>query len=62
MFKALVKNKKFIFNKLFSIEEHNKQEIVTAFSGLLEMSRRNKVTTNQEQTFSDILVEKRIKK
>lgn len=60
MFKALVKNKKFIFNKLFSVKEHNKQEVITAFSGLLEMSRRNKVTTNQEETFSDILVEKRI--
>lgn len=58
MFKALVKNKKFVFNKLFSIKEHNKQEVVTAFSGLLEMSRRSKVTTNQEDTFGDILVEK----
>ena len=34
MFKALIKNNKFVFNKLFSIEEHNKQEVVTAFSGL----------------------------
>ena len=59
MFKALVKNKKFVFNKLFSVKEHNKQEVVTAFSGLLEMSRRNKVITNQEETFSDIVVEKR---
>ena len=32
MFKALIKNNKFVFNKLFSIEEHNKQEVVTAFS------------------------------
>ncbi len=60
MFRVLVKNKRFIFNKLFSVKEHNKQEVVTAFSGLLEMSRRNKVTTNQEETFSDILVEKRM--
>ena len=43
------------------VKEHNKQEVVTAFSGLLEMSRRNKVITNQESTFSDILVEKRKK-
>ena len=59
MFRMLVKHKKFIFNKLFSVKEHNKQEVVTAFSGLLEMSRRNKVITNQEDIFSDILVEKR---
>ena len=59
IFKVLVKNKKFIFNRLFSVKEHNKEEVVTAFSGLLEMSRRNKIITNQEETFSDILVEKR---
>ena len=58
MFKVLVKNKKFIFNKLFSIKQHNKQEVVTAFSGLLEMSRRNKVLTSQEKIFGDITVEK----
>ena len=61
MFKELVRKKTFIFNKLFSIKEHNTQEVVTAFSGLLEMSRRNKVVTNQEDTFGDILVAKSIK-
>lgn len=58
MFRELIKNKKFVFNKLFSIKKHNKQEVVTAFSGLLELSRRNKVTTNQEELFGDIEVEK----
>ncbi len=58
MFKVLVKQKKFIFNKLFSLKQHNKQEVVTAFSGLLELSRRNKVETIQEKLFGDITVEK----
>ena len=58
MFKVLIKQKQFIFNKLFSIKKHNKQEVVTAFSGLLELSRRNKVKTDQEELFGDILVEK----
>lgn len=58
MFKVLVKQKRFVFNKLFSLNKHNKQEVVTAFSGLLEMSRRNKVVTNQEDLFGDIEVEK----
>lgn len=58
MFKVLVKQKRFVFNKLFSINKHNKQEVVTAFSGLLELSRRSKVETNQEELFGDILVEK----
>ena len=59
MFRELIRNKKFVFNKLFSIKKHNKTEIVTAFSGLLELSRRDKVITTQEELFGDINVEKR---
>lgn len=59
MFRELIKNKTFIFNKLFSIQNHNKQEVVTAFSGLLELSRKNKVETEQEELFGDINVKKR---
>ena len=62
MFKVLVKQKSFIFNKLFSLKKHNKQEVVTAFSGLLELSRRSKVETDQEDLFGDILVKKSNKK
>ena len=62
MFKVLVKQKSFVFNKLFSIKKHNKQEVVTAFSGLLELSRRSKVETDQEKLFGDILVKKSDKK
>ena len=58
MFKVLVKQKKFVFNKLFSINKHNRQEVVTAFSGLLELSRRSKVATRQDKIFGDITVEK----
>ncbi len=58
MFKVLVKQKRFVFNKLFSLNKHDKQEVVTAFSGLLEMSRRRKIETIQEELFGDITVEK----
>lgn len=58
MFKELVKHKKFVFNKLFSIKKHSKNEVVTAFSGLLELSRRSKVTTYQDELFGDINVKK----
>ena len=58
MFKVLVKQKRFVFNKLFSIKQHNRQEVVTAFSGLLELSRRSKVETWQKELFGDITVEK----
>ena len=58
MFKVLIKKPKFVFNKLYSLSKCNKQEVVTAFTGLLELSRRNKVTTVQEKLFGDITVEK----
>lgn len=58
MFKELIRKKKFIFNKLFSLKQCNKQEVMTAFTGLLELSRRSKVVTTQEELFGDITVEK----
>ena len=58
MYKELVKNNKFVFNNLFSQNKCNKVEVVTAFTGLLEMSRRSKVQTSQAALFGDILVEK----
>ncbi len=62
MYKTLIKQKRFVFNKLFSIKKRNKQEVVTAFSGLLEMSGRSKVETTQEEIFGDITVEKKKKR
>ena len=58
MFKELIRKKRFVFNNLFALNKCNKKEVVTAFSGLLELSRRSKVTTNQQEIFGDILVEK----
>lgn len=58
MFKELLHKKRFVFNKLFSSKKCNKQEVVTAFTGLLELSRRSKVVTQQEEIFGDITVEK----
>ena len=58
MYRSLLRFKKFTFNKLFSLKKHDKREVVTAFSGLLEMSRRNKVITEQNELFGDIEVEK----
>ena len=58
IFKELIRKRKFVFNKLFSLKKCNQQEVVTAFTGLLELSRRSKVVTNQEEIFGDITVEK----
>ena len=62
MFRELLKKPKFVFNKMYRISTHNKQEVVTAFSGLLELSRRSKVITTQDKLFGDIVVEKAKKK
>ena len=58
MFRELIRNKKFVFNKLFSTKKHSKNEVVTAFFFFLELSRRNKVVTYQDELFGDINVEK----
>ena len=62
MFKELLHHKKFVFNKLFSSKKCSKPEIVTAFTGLLELSRRSKVLTSQEELFGNIIVEKNNRK
>ena len=59
MLKILINRPKFIFNTMFSINRCEKEEVVTAFSGLLELSRRNEVKTNQEKLFGEISVEKK---
>lgn len=58
IFRELIRRPKFVFNKLFSLKEKPKAEVVTAFSGVLELSRRNKIDTMQEELFGDIIVSK----
>ena len=58
IFKELIKKPKFIFNKLCKTKKYTKLETVTAFTGLLELTRRNKVRAEQEKIFGDITVEK----
>lgn len=58
IFKELVRKPKFVFNKLCKTKKYTKLETITAFTGLLELTRRNKVKTKQEKTFGDIEVEK----
>ena len=59
IFRELVKRPKFVFNKLFSLKEKPKAEVVTAFSGMLELSRRNKINAEQKEIFGDIIISKR---
>lgn len=59
MLTVLVKRPKFVFNTLFSLKQCEKAEVVSAFSGLLELSRRSEVMTNQDKLFGDISVEKK---
>jgi len=61
MFRELIKKSHFVFNKLYSLNNCKPQEVITAFSGLLEMSRRDKVITDQKELFGDIEVTKKKK-
>lgn len=58
IFKELLKKPKFIFNQLFSKETNSHLDIVTAFLGILELDRRNKVRLSQEKLFGNITVER----
>ncbi len=58
IFKELTKKPKFIFNKLCKTNQYNKLETITAFSGILELSKQKSILTNQELTFGDITIEK----
>ena len=58
IFRELINKPRFIFNKLCKTKKYNKLETVTAFTGLLELTRRKKVKANQEKIFGDIMVEK----
>lgn len=58
MFRELLKRPKFIFNKMYTLSKCNKVEVVTAFTGLLELTRRDKVIATQEELFGDIVVER----
>ncbi len=61
IFRELIRKPKFIFGKLFSLKEKPKAEVVTAFSGVLELSRRNKITAEQKELFGDIVISKKKK-
>ncbi len=59
MFRELLRKPKFVFNKMYTLSKCNKVEVVTAFSGLLELTRRDKVIATQEELFGDIEVERK---
>lgn len=61
IFRELIKRPKFVFGKLFSSKEKPKAEVVTAFSGVLELSRRNKINTEQKEIFGDIIISRKKK-
>lgn len=58
IFKELTKKPRFIFNKLCLTKKYNKLETITAFSGVLELSKQNTILTNQELIFGDITIQK----
>ncbi len=57
--KALVNRPRVVFSKLFKLGESPKEEVVTAFSGVLELSRQNKINTEQKELFGDIVLSKK---
>ena len=58
MFTILSKIPKFVFNTMFLNKNKSRDEIISAFLGILEMAKKNDIKIKQENIFSDILVEK----
>lgn len=56
--KFLLKAPNLVFNKVFNTKQKSKTEVMTAFLGLLELSRANKIRINQSTIFGDINVTK----
>ncbi len=56
--KHLMKQPKFIFNKLFLNNNATKLETVTSFLSLLELAKLKRISVEQEQLFGDIIVQK----
>lgn len=56
MIKELFKKDEFVFGNMYSLKQNPKEEVVTAFSGVLELDRRNKIKANQDSLFGDIIV------
>lgn len=61
IYRGLYHNKKIVFGKMFSLKEKPRAEVVTAFNGVLELSRRSKIETYQKELFGDIEITKRKK-
>ena len=58
IFKEIIKKPRFIFSKLCTAKKYTRLETVTAFSGIRELTRRNKIRAPQEKNIADIIVEK----
>jgi segregation and condensation protein A len=58
IFRELFKKPKFVFNKMCTNKRYTRGETIVAFTGLLELTRRNKVKANQPKIFGDITVAK----
>ena len=58
IFKELTKKPRFVFNKLCKVNKYSKLETITAFSGVLELSKQKTILTDQEAIFGDITIKK----
>ena len=57
MYKVLLSKPSFVFNKLYG-KKCDREEVVTAFSGLLEMQKLSRAVAEQNKLFGDITVSK----
>lgn len=61
IFQTLKTNDKFVFNKMFSLKNRTKNDVITAFVSILELAKKDRITLKQDIIYGDILVEKKKK-
>lgn len=56
IYKELISKKKFSFKEKYSLSRQSKEEVIAAFSGMLELEKIEKISASQKNIFEDITI------
>lgn len=59
IYKELIGKKKFSFKERYSLDRQSKEEVIAAFSGMLELEKIEKISASQRNIFDDITISRK---
>ena len=59
IYKELINKKKFSFKEKYSLSRQSKEEVIAAFSGMLELEKIEKISASQKSIFEDITISRK---